>query len=109
MSNLTMRDGQTELTRSVTDFGVTDDRGRAVGALVVISTVEFVPIPEGQTWGYRVDAGKYVEVNTQAQRGGKRFGASTATKLFANRSEADEHAAGYLDRAAKRASKKWGA
>lgn len=80
-------------------FGVTDNRGRAIGARVELFTA-YKPSADGTTsiplWCFR----------PWAMRGGEVFGAVQRTREFANVTERDEAVKRYLDGARKRAEKR---
>lgn len=87
------------------DFGVTDARGRKIGAVVTFSLVEFVEKTEDRSWGYRRPAGMYLALCTQATRNGKHYGATQDDQFFATEAEREEAAAKYLKSARARAVK----
>lgn len=70
----------TATTREHIGFGVHDAKGREIGCIVIRNTVTYEPRPEGQTWGYTVPAGDYVEVTVQAARNGSAYGASQRSR-----------------------------
>lgn len=91
-------------------FDLRDEKGREVAARIIVTEgVEFVPVPEGQNWGYTREPGRYWAVRCQQTRGGKAFGASQGEKFFDTREELDAHVKKYLRNASRRAEKKWGA
>ncbi len=98
----------TEAITSTHDFGVVDNKGRTVGATVASYECDFVPVPEGQTYGNRRAPGHYFVMAVQATRAGKRFGASFNITYYATAAARDVAQAKYLKGARARAIKNWG-
>lgn len=83
-----------------------DSKGRLIGGLVQTATVTHVPVPEGQSWGYRRVAGSVVYTYTPcATRDGVHYGASHAPVDFDTAEARDAAVEKYFAGVAKRAAK----
>jgi len=69
------------------DFEVSDQRGRAIGALVDTRLVTFIALPADATNGYRHPAGTFYALCIQATRNGRPYGAGQPHRYFANEAE----------------------
>jgi hypothetical protein len=92
------------------DFGVSDKRGRAIGARVSYSesTIAEIDVAEGHIGGYVSPVerlGHWFVMHTTALRGGHPFGASFNRQYFRAAAERDAAKDKYLKAAAKRALK----
>lgn len=88
------------------DFGMTDERGRAVGFVVHRWTLETTPAPAGQVSGGLREPGTWFVVGTCPTRNGKEFGASTRLGEYRTADERDREAARRTEAARKRYAKK---
>lgn len=89
------------LTERVADFGLVDDKGRAVGYRVA-----FGETPAHISEMY-VKAQKYI-VDRSTQRAGRDFGASQHFMFFSTLAEAEKYAMDTLKKMEKTNAKKWG-
>jgi|688.fasta_scaffold157935_1 hypothetical protein len=92
------------------DFGVSDKRGRAIGAQVSYQelTISEADVVDGSTDHYTSPVerlGHWFVMHTTALRGGKPFGASFNRQSFRTAAERDAAKDKYLKGAAKRALK----
>ncbi len=91
------------------DFGIQDEKGRAVGTIVVRSVAVYVPaVPDAD--GYissysRCLPGTYFVAEVQLTRDGRAFGASQATRQFGTVEEREAYIAKYLVETPKRVAK----
>jgi hypothetical protein len=85
-----------------------DDKGRSVGAHVVMYEQEFTAAPADVRSGCVVPPGYYFFFTPIATRGGKRYGASQGDRRFSTEAERSKAIARYMADAQKRAVKKWG-
>jgi len=92
------------------DFGLSDKKGRAIGARIYLSTMVTRPVSEenAKGWGaqiHKLPAGTYYMLLTSAMRGGETFGAYTGNRAFKTIEERTAAIAKYLKGAKKRAEK----
>ena len=93
-------------------FGITDSKGRSVGALLIITTVEYAangytferPGPFGHL-GLEVEPGTYYVVQPWATRDGETFGATQPDRRFKTKAGRDAYVTEYLANAERRAKK----
>lgn len=85
------------------DFGVTDKKGRAIGAQLVFQTRELVASTDG--FGLAIEPGNYFCFTPHATRGGETFGAFSGTRYFKSEAARATAVAKYLADASKRALK----
>lgn len=83
-----------------------DAKGRRIGAKITRSVIEYVPVPEGQTWGNCREAGVYLCACVEATRDGQRYGASQTTMHFTSEDDRERFIAKRLIASAKAAAKK---
>lgn len=91
------------------DFGVTDARGRKIGAQVHRYVTEFVEKEGGwaaNCMGSTRPAGTYITLQVQATRDGVPYGAWQDARYFATEAEREAAVAKYLKDAQARARKK---
>ncbi len=94
-------------TRRDHDFGVTDAKGRKVGAIVWTAVEEYVPATDDRfTWNTK--PGTYFTATPHASRNGYIFGATQATYHFETEAERAAWIAKYLKAAERRAIKSHG-
>lgn len=90
------------------DFGVTDARGRKIGALVHRFMTEYVEREGGwaaNCMGSTRPAGMYITLQTQASRDGVPYGAWQDARYFTTEAEREAAVAKYLKDAQARALK----
>jgi len=103
----------TEEVKALVDFGITDRKGRAIGAQIATWEAEYVPVaadqadkdygPEG--WYINRQPGRYYGFRPWATRNGKHYGAMQPSYLYATTEEREAAIAKYLDSARKRNAK----
>lgn len=95
--------------RAVYDFGVKDDKGRAVGAVCQFYTVEVKA--ERYLWNHEerryMPPGVYFVGCFEAARASKQFGATQSRRVFTSVEAREAALADYLAAAKKRAEKKF--
>lgn len=95
-----------------TPFGVTDSKGRDVGAFVITETIVISPDPDTERKWCRVadpkEMGTWFSYTIQSTRDGAEFGASAKTSRFRDEAERDRKALAALIRSQRRATKKCG-
>lgn len=91
------------------DFGVVDNKGRAVGALVYRATVEYAVDPAPSVWGgCTIDPGVWFTWCGMATRDGAGFGACQETHFCATPADREAQVMKYLKGASARAVRQWG-
>jgi hypothetical protein len=93
------------------DFGVTDAKGRKVGASIKMHTLDITDDKRNSTNGIVAEPhnfGTWYCYSIQSTRNGKDFGASAKTSKFRSRTERDAKAVKAFDRSRKLAIKKHG-
>ena len=98
------------------DFGVFDNKGRAVGTTIRYYTYSFVTRDEGDSaasnFGHGVPAGEYIAFSPCPTRAGQDFGAVQASRMYIADHEGRDYMAAaiakYLKAAKRRAVKQWG-
>lgn len=99
----------TTTDRRTVDFGITDDRGRAIGALVIFGT-ETRSADESAHWLVEPETlGAHVTALVRATRNGEPYGASQSCTLHPTREAAEAAAEKKLTAARKRNAKKFAA
>jgi hypothetical protein len=97
---------RSEQTQRSESFNVRDSRGRVIGAMARLFTATYSPAPEGQSWGYRREAGStWYAYQPGATRDGQHYGASHYPKYFPTAAERDAAVERYFRQAASRARK----
>jgi hypothetical protein len=101
---------QTEKTVRQHDFGgVTDKRGRAIGAQVTTGEVDYVALPDTmedgspRLGGYTMVPGHYYTFRPHATRNGQEYGPTQREQHFSNESERQLAIDQYLLSARRRA------
>jgi hypothetical protein len=89
------------------DFGITDERGRAVGFMYRIDLVEAIE-SNGPYWPRITSAGDWYQVESNTTRNGDRYGALTPMAWFKSREDAEREADRRVEVARKRYTKKYG-
>ena len=89
-------------------FGVTDDRGRDVGARVSLWTDTYVALPSDAFSGCTAAPGTYYRADTTATRNGEPYGSGSRWHQFETTDELDAYVAKYFAAACKRAVKRHG-
>jgi hypothetical protein len=79
--NFFKRANTNQTTRFI-DFAINDAKGRPVGCAVITRTYALVPQDADKTWGYHGPAGDRIDIEVQATRNGKLYGASQHGKTF---------------------------
>ena len=88
-------------------FGITDSKGRRVGALVWLGVGEFIPaVPGRTTWSTPV--GSYFTARPSATRDSYEFGPAQRERFFATARERDAWVEKYFAGAERRAIKSHG-
>ena len=88
-------------------FGVSDERGRVIGVVVVTKTETFAL--SGAEYGYYVVPGNYYFAKVQPTRDGAPFGATQGDNRFATAALRDAYVSKRLTAARKDAAKKFAA
>jgi hypothetical protein len=112
MANVKTQRNTGPRTTTDTDFGLIDNRGRAVGARVYTMTTSYTALPDGcGTYCTRPesDIGQvFYALRTDALRGGSTFGPGGNLQEFRTEAEREKAIAKYLKGAAARARKAFG-
>lgn len=105
----TYRDDYDTRTKTPNPFpGIVDEKGRQVGAIVVINTRTYSGTPEDPRYGYDFEPGDYIYVEVQAARDGIKYGASHTGKSFKTKAEAINYYRGQVDAMRTRYKRKYG-
>ena len=107
MTYTKMRENPDRTTEAVS-FGVEDDRGRVVGAIITRSTVVFEALPEDARGGWATPPGFYYRAMCRATRDGIPYGRLQSGTYHATEAEREERIRSYLKNATARAVRKWG-
>jgi len=97
---------RTTIEKLSKSFALRDAKGREIGGTFSIDQVDYVPAPEGATWGYPRAPGTVIYGHPQATRDGQRYGASQREVEYPTLDAARAAAAAYFVKAAKRAGKR---
>jgi hypothetical protein len=108
MTTFTYRAEVGEATYVERDFGVVDNKRRAVGARVRLIEVRFEALPEGAKSWCEIPPGTYYEATPHATRGGIAFGPLQHEQRFTTLEARDAYVEKYFEGARKRAVKAWG-
>jgi hypothetical protein len=95
--------------REHTAFGLTDERGREIGALAVTFECDYITRDdEADKFRacFRIAPGHYFEAYVHATRNEKAFGASQRTMIFQTAAERDAYVTKRLENSRKAAAKK---
>jgi hypothetical protein len=87
-------------------FGILDERGRTIGALIVTGEREFVTAPADAMSFYDQPAGRFFYSTVHATRDGKPFGAMQHPLYFRSEEARSAHIKNYLKTARIRAARK---
>ena len=88
------------------DFGVSDAKGRALGAYVTRLEFDYILAPEdARSWSPDCEPGHYFAYRPHAARGRAPFGASQSMVSFKTEAEREADIERYLAAAKKRAQK----
>ena len=80
--------------KQLIDFGITDEKGRALGLIVIKAVETRIELPEDGDCYYRVDAlglGSYPAAYAISARDGAMFGSSQRWNTFATTDERDAY------------------
>lgn len=86
-------------------FGIADEKGRMIGAIIETWEVDFVPSDDPMRGYSTVEPGRYLAFEPHATRNGNHYGAGQRSQLFKTVAERDAAIAKYLNGARKRAQK----
>lgn len=86
---LSLIHSQEVISNELVDFGMRDEKGRAIGARRVISRVEYVAAGEGARSGYNRAPGVWYVVHVQPTRDGEKYGAIGAYDYLRDRDDAE--------------------
>lgn len=89
-------------------FGVVDNKGRRVGALVMAGKSRFDAQPESAISGWNIAPGEYFWIQVQATRNGISFGPAQPRRFFATSAERTAAVNQYMRAALARAEKAFG-
>lgn len=102
MQRTNLSDSANVETRRI-DFGLVDERGRAIGVLVTTYEVDATPVPAEQRYGgYDMEPGHYFVAYVHATRNGEHFGALQRSGYFTTERMRDAYVADRVAAARKR-------
>ena len=96
------------IARELVDFGLVDERGRAVGVNVFKAEHELMIDPNPRGYGYIGIPGYYFVGLCQPARNGKDYGSTQGERRFATAAERDEYVERSVADTRKRYGRKYG-